>query len=59
MLQFVQPVAQVYEHAVPAGHVAPVVCCEPHATPHPPQFVAVVVGVSQPLAFGAVELQSS
>jgi hypothetical protein len=60
VLQSAQPAAQppVYLHT-PLLHEAPVLCAVSHATPQPPQFAVVDRLVSQPLASGAVVLQSA
>jgi hypothetical protein len=49
---------QVYPHAVPLVQFAVATLSVPHATPQPPQLVVVVIGVSQPLLFGAAGSQS-
>ena len=59
--QFPQPAAQVGAHAPPALH-AVLPCRLVHATPQEPQFVTVVIAVSQPsptkpLQFAKPELQ--
>ena len=44
---------------LPPLHAAPMVVCVSHARPQAPQFVVVVILVSQPFWSGGVELQSA
>jgi hypothetical protein len=59
VLQLANPALQLpYEHVVPL-QVAPLLLVVSHAFPQPPQSVVVLVGVSQPLTFGALVTQSA